>query len=139
MGASYKSPAVELHFTVPFVTVGVAAEATVAFGADLAGTLWELIYHGFEDDGTGTGATYQPVCSEVSASSGEDARLSYAAAIAVAVITRDQLDPGIPFKLDGDGNLFYSPNYNAAADNTGTAILRFRAVAGAGIALDAVT
>lgn len=94
--------------------------------------VWNLDYHGFERT-AGTGATYQPALSETSAetsgSLSERARLNYSATILVAVITRDQLDPGIPYQVNpdasGNGKLYYKPFWNTGTNNAGRVILVF--------------
>ena len=95
--------------------------------------IWNLDYHGFSRS-AGTAATYQPSLSETSGetsgSLSERARLNYNATIAVAVTTRDQLDPGIPFQVNpdasGNGKLYYKPHWNGAStDNVAILVLVF--------------
>jgi hypothetical protein len=125
----------ERHITITFTTVGTTAEATISLGVNNG--LWELVYSSFLRS-AGSAATYQPLLAEASApvaASMEHCRLNYAAAIAVATVTRDQHDPPIPFKANALGQLFYRPVFNTGADNTATVVLRFRQVKGLGVAV----
>jgi len=105
--------------------------------------VWNLDYHGFTRTAGGS-ATYQPSLSETSGETSgalsERARLNYGAAIAVATITRDQLDPGVPFQCnpdaDGNGKLYYKPHWAGGSspphtDNTATVVLVFTKCLGA--------
>ena len=110
-----------------------ASRAAHEIEVPLGKGVWNLDYHGFQRT-TGTAATYQPSLSETSGetsgSLSERARLNYSGTIAVAVITRDQLDPGIPFQVnpdaEGNGKLYYKPHWNGTStDNAAVVVLVF--------------
>ena len=122
-------------FELTLTNSRAAHEIEIALGKGV----WNLDYHGFQRTG-GTSTTYQPSLSETSGetsgSLSERARLNYNAAIAVATITRDQLDPGIPFQCNpdaaGNGKLYYKPHWNGVhTDNAARVVLVFTKCLGA--------